>query len=100
MTQEDKSFRELFRDVVQSRSATVERISRFEKSAEEHMQRAHHYQEQAQELKSNLANMDAYLLEAWAIYEKSQHREVFPSASSKRSRDRHAFKVSWLLYPL
>lgn len=92
-TQEQKSFRELFQDVVQSRTATVERISHFEQNVDEHTKRAHYYKEQAQELKSNLANMDAYLAEAWAVFEKSQHR-VRPKASGKRSWDDNAYKVS------
>lgn len=99
-TQEQKSIHDLVLDAVQSRTATVERISHFEKNSEEHAQRAQYYKEQAQELKLNLANMDAYLAEAWMLFEKSQHRGKGPKTSKERDRGCHAMKVSGLLYPV
>lgn len=93
MTQEQKSIRELVQDAVQSRSATVERISYFERNVEEHTQRAQYYKEQARELRSNLANMDAYLAEAWTVFENSQNQGKRPKMSNKRNRDHHIFKV-------
>lgn len=97
---------DLILDVIQSRSDTIARISQYEEYFEEHSEDARYYQEQARALRTNLADLDAYLTQVRADYESSRRPRARPKASrNKRHPHRimvssHSYRDIFILDPL